>query len=458
MPEPTKHDFAEEVHIRLWPAVVLAAVQLGSIFGAARFASTNVQNVLCFGIIPQGAGLLLAAWWLALSRAPWRARILGVLLAIVILLWAVLLQESNGYLILMIAVPALTVGVVAALVVTSRMRWRARRWVVLGVMMALAVVFTGIRVDGLMGRMQPDWSWRWDSRAVTSEVPLPDLALAEPGGRADLPAELDPQDWPGFRGPARDNRVLGTTFPTDWSTDAPREVWRRRVGLGWSSFAAVGGYLFTQEQRGEEELVVCYRANTGEPVWVNRVTARFDSSMGVGPRATPTYHQGRLYTLGATGVLQCIDAATGETVWQRSLTEDTGAGIPGWGFASSPLVTDGAAIVFSGKTSGKAVMAYDLALGRPERFAALIALSTWLPDLVVNSLPASDERASLSTLLVHGTQDQRVAIESGRDAKAKLEALGIAPAWGEYDMGHEINQNALRDLLGWIAAGPFAPV
>lgn len=104
------------------------------------------------------------------------------------------------------------------------------------------------------------------------------------------------------------------------------------------------------------------------------------------------------------------------------------------------------------------VMAYDLALGRPERFAALIALSTWLPDLVVNSLPASDERASLSTLLVHGTQDQRVAIESGRDAKAKLEALGIAPAWGEYDMGHEINQNALRDLLGWIAAGPFAPV
>ena len=103
------------------------------------------------------------------------------------------------------------------------------------------------------------------------------------------------------------------------------------------------------------------------------------------------------------------------------------------------------------------VMAYDLALGRPERFKALVALSTWLPEIVVNALPENEARAALSTLLVHGTQDPMVNIENGRDSKAKLEALGIAPAWGEYDMGHEINQDALRDLLGWMAQGPFAP-
>jgi outer membrane protein assembly factor BamB len=364
MVQSSKQDETTEIRIRLWPAVLIAVVQLGVIFGATRFASTNVQHVICFGIVPLGAGLLLAPWWLMASRAPWRARIFGLVLAAAILVWPVLLQESNGYLILMIAVPALSVGVVAVLLVTYRMRWPARRWVIVGAMIVLAAVFSAIRINGITGRMQPDWSWRWESRAVTSEAPMPDLVVAEPGAVAELPAQPGPQDWPGFRGPARDNRVPGTTFSTDWSENVPLEVWRRRIGLGWSSFAVVGDYLFTQEQRGEEELVVCYRADTGEPIWVNRVAARFDSSMGVGPRATPTYHQGRLYTLGATGVVQCIDPATGKTTWQRDLTEDTGADVPPpWGFASSPLVAGNHAIVFAGGKEGKAVVAYDLASG-----------------------------------------------------------------------------------------------
>jgi phospholipase/carboxylesterase len=102
------------------------------------------------------------------------------------------------------------------------------------------------------------------------------------------------------------------------------------------------------------------------------------------------------------------------------------------------------------------VMAYDLALGRPERFAALVALSSWLPDAVLSGLPDSDARAKLSTLLIHGTNDPMVAIDNAREAKEKLEALGVEAAWGEYEMGHEINQSALRDLIGWLAQGPFA--
>ncbi len=103
------------------------------------------------------------------------------------------------------------------------------------------------------------------------------------------------------------------------------------------------------------------------------------------------------------------------------------------------------------------VMAYDLALGRPERFAALVALSSWLPDLVVDGLQPDPARAALATLLIHGAQDPMVAIENAKDSKAKLEGLGLQPAWGEYEMGHEISQQALRDLLGWLAEGPFAP-
>lgn len=102
------------------------------------------------------------------------------------------------------------------------------------------------------------------------------------------------------------------------------------------------------------------------------------------------------------------------------------------------------------------VMAYDLALGRPERFAALVVLSSWLPDVVVDGLRANDARAKLPTLLVHGSRDPRIPIEAAHAARAKLQGLGIEPAWGEYEMGHEINQTALRDLVGWLAEGPFA--
>ncbi|MEZ4332624.1 MAG: prolyl oligopeptidase family serine peptidase [Myxococcota bacterium] len=96
------------------------------------------------------------------------------------------------------------------------------------------------------------------------------------------------------------------------------------------------------------------------------------------------------------------------------------------------------------------VMAYDLALGRPERFKALVALSSWLPDAVTNGLAADPVRAKLSTLLMHGTRDPMIAIDAARAAKARLESLGLAVAWGEYEMGHEINPQAARDLLGWL--------
>lgn len=112
-------------------------------------------------------------------------------------------------------------------------------------------------------------------------------------------------------------------------------------------------------------------------------------------------------------------------------------------------------VVLMGFSQG-GVMAYDLALGRPERYAALVALSSWLPDAIVDGLPENDARASLVTLLIHGTKDPMISIDNARDAQTKLQALGIEAAWGEYEMGHEINPVALRDLVAWLAKGPFA--
>jgi len=112
-------------------------------------------------------------------------------------------------------------------------------------------------------------------------------------------------------------------------------------------------------------------------------------------------------------------------------------------------------VVLMGFSQG-GVMAYDLALGRPERYAALVALSSWLPDAIVDGLPENDARASLVTLLIHGTKDPMISIDNAREARDKLRGLGIEAAWGEYEMGHEINQAALRDLVAWLAQGPFA--
>ena len=117
-----------------------------------------------------------------------------------------------------------------------------------------------------------------------------------------------------------------------------------------------------------------------------------------------------------------------------------------------PIDTD--RLVLMGFSQG-GVMAYDLALGRPERYAALVALSSWLPDAIVEGLPESEARASLVTLLIHGTKDPMIAIDNGKDARDKLRTLGIEASWGEYEMGHEISQAALRDLVSWLAQGPF---
>ena len=176
------------------------------------------------------------------------------------------------------------------------------------------------------------------------------------------PAAEMPAEWPGFRGPARDGIVHTLRIDTDWSSAPPVELWRRSIGPGWSSFSVQGDLLYTQEQRGDEEIVACYRVSTGEPVWRHRDNTRFyESNGGPGPRGTPTLDRGRVFAFGATGILNALDARTGARIWSRNVTADLKRKVPDWGFSSSPLVIDDIVVVAASGT----LTGYDVATGEP---------------------------------------------------------------------------------------------
>jgi outer membrane protein assembly factor BamB len=373
-----------EPRLRLWPGVVIVALQWLFVLVPAWFVPGTMFQIFGAFLSPIVGAVALVGWWLFASRLRWADRGLGLLACGAVGLTAfAFAHPSLDLLILAVfALPAVTTAWVLWLLLTPWVRWPARRAGLLLVFVLTWGYFSLVRFEGVNGLAGATFRYRWDPTA--EELFLAELATAghhRADAAASRPPALQAGDWPGFRGPDRDGRRTGVRIATDWGRHPPREVWRHRVGPGWSSFAVVGTRLYTQEQWGDDEAVVCYDAHTGVRLWAHRARARFTEKLaGPGPRATPTFHEGNLYTLGAAGRVNCLDAVTGRVLWTRDLVADTGAKVPMWGFASSPLVVKGVVTVFAGGPEGKSVVGYNAESGKPAWFAPAGGLSYCSPQ------------------------------------------------------------------------------
>jgi outer membrane protein assembly factor BamB len=375
-----------------------------------------VPDALFIGVMGQFVGaILIILWWLFFSRAPWRERIAMLVLMIgAIFITSRIVHESMvkdamGMQFYTMAIPVMCFALAFAAALTKKFPLRARRSAMVAAILVACSVWTLIRTEGVTGDFDNEFAWRWSetpeerllaqapnqpaavppapTEPVKKADPVPEpqtqstpaAAPIEPTRKSQAKAETETAapamqsttpleapkeaDWPGFRGSKRDSIIHGVRIARDWSASPPVEIWRRAVGPGWSSFAADGDRIYTQEQRGEEEIVACYNKNTGEPVWAHRDAARFwEATAGAGPRGTPTLSNGHVYSFGATGIVNALNASDGSVIWSRNAAKDTNRKIPDWGFSSSPLVIDDVLII----AAGGQLIGYDIDTGNPK--------------------------------------------------------------------------------------------
>jgi outer membrane protein assembly factor BamB len=430
--------------LRLWPGVVAVVLQWLALLVAPLVVPGSAGTALLVAIACGGAVLV---WWLFFSRAPWSERVgavalmVGGLLATKLIVHPSIADGMMGKMLPIYSIPVFSLALAASAAASRRLSRGPRRASMVAAILLACGALTLVRTAGVRGSGGSDLHWRWtptpEERLLAqagdalAALPSPEAAKppVEPAAAAsaspvakapekrreaqasDAPGALPPApagattgaDWPGFRGPARDGVVPGVRIATDWAKSPPVELWRRPIGPGWSSFAVGGDRVYTQEQRGEDEVVSCYNLTTGQPVWRHDDAARFwVSEGGPGPRATPTLSNGRVYTLGATGILNALDASSGAVVWSRNAASDTGAPNPGWGFAGSPLVvTDVVIVAASGRLA-----AYDVATGHQRWLGPANGAGYSSPHLVtIDGVP--------QILLLRGSRSTSVALADG---------------------------------------------
>ena len=229
----------------------------------------------------------------------------------------------------------------------------------------LLVLFATFRFKHFTGDMAPVFTFRWmpNEDALLPEL-KPASAAEDAAGQAIALVASGPHDFPRFMGPRGAAGVPNAQLADDWRANPPKLLWKRPIGGGLSGFSVVGNYAVTQEQRGEERLVVCYELLTGEPLWSHAFPGRFVSTLGRdGPRATPTIDDGQVYCQWSEGELTCHDGGSGKLLWSRHLLQEFHAPQISWGRSGSPLVVDDKVIVSAGGPNGRSLVAFQKETG-----------------------------------------------------------------------------------------------
>ncbi len=292
-----------KTQIRIWPLYIIAALDISSLIYAWNFFDAIRQYKILMTIITQAlAVILILIWLITISGLEWKKR--------------------RNYFVISVAV--------------------------------LVTFFTLFEINGYSGDLLPTLSFRW----TQSEL----LQIESIGQSIQSDTTQVHRNYPQFLGENRDAVIQNIRLNTDWKNNPPQLLWKQPVGKGWSSFAVQGPYAVTQEQQDELETVVCYQLTTGRLIWrhTDKAKLEYDVSLGGhGPRATPTISGDKVYTIGATGILNCLDLKTGERYWSRNIIEENKADILDWGYSCSPLVVDSMVVAAVGGTSNTSVISYN---------------------------------------------------------------------------------------------------
>jgi outer membrane protein assembly factor BamB len=222
-------------------------------------------------------------------------------------------------------------------------RW-SLRIAVLGILLFATIPYlTLFEIAGMTGDTHLNFALRSQNKAAVFDSQAGELA-----GAGFKLVENNLVDFPAFQGPDRTAVLHNVKLARDWNEHPPRELWRVPAGAGWAAFSVVGGFAFTLEQRGDQECIVARDLKTGREVWVHKddaVLPKQQTMGGPGPRSTPTVHDGRIYSVGATGILNCLDGGTGRVIWRKNIVSDIGGSLAYHGVCGSPLIVDDLVIV-----------------------------------------------------------------------------------------------------------------
>ncbi len=180
---------------------------------------------------------------------------------------------------------------------------------------------------------------------------------------------LGAEDWPRWRGSRQDGIALETGLLKAWPEGGPKQLWSTPLSGGFSSVVVANGKLFTQTKKDKQEVVLCLDPATGKEIWRYGYDCDYKAhptftgggrpASRTGPRATPAVSGDRVFTLGATGTLLCLDTKSGKPLWEKDLLKMAGRTCPTHGYCASPLIEGDKLYVQVGGGNGKAVACLD---------------------------------------------------------------------------------------------------